>query len=100
MKGNSVNCFTHHCSAIHKLSICYTICISELIRVVIIPIILPARSIASKGKSDVKESTDSSTTLEDDEKGKHFTHQILGRIELFTFDIQNNVLHVLYSFII
>ena len=28
-----------------------------------------ARSIASKGKSDVKESTDSSTTLEDDDKG-------------------------------
>ena len=28
-----------------------------------------ARSIASKGKSDVKESTDSSTTLEDEDKG-------------------------------
>ena len=28
-----------------------------------------ARSIASKGKSDVKESTDSSTTIDDDEKG-------------------------------
>merc|ERR1712008_235199 len=27
-----------------------------------------SRSIASKGKSDVKESTDSSTTLEDDDK--------------------------------
>lgn len=32
--------------------------------------IFSARSIASKGKSDVKESTDSSTTLEDDDKGK------------------------------
>ena len=31
--------------------------------------IFSARSIASKGKSDVKESTDSSTTLEDDDKG-------------------------------
>lgn len=30
---------------------------------------LVARSIASKGKSDVKESTDSSTTIDDDEKG-------------------------------
>jgi len=30
--------------------------------------LLSARSIASKGKSDVKESTDSSTTLEDDDK--------------------------------
>ena len=30
---------------------------------------LLARSIASKGKSDVKESTDSSTTIDDDEKG-------------------------------
>merc|ERR1711963_498206 len=31
------------------------------------------RSIASKGKSDVKESTDSSTTLEDDDKGGSVT---------------------------
>ena len=32
---------------------------------------LIARSIASKGKSDVKESTDSSTTIDDDEKGTY-----------------------------
>ena len=34
---------------------------------------LIARSIASKGKSDVKESTDSSTTIDDDEKGIYAT---------------------------
>ena len=34
---------------------------------------LVARSIASKGKSDVKESTDSSTTIDDDEKGTYAT---------------------------
>ena len=34
-------------------------------------ILFSAKSIARGGKSDVKESTDSSTTLEDDEKGKY-----------------------------
>merc|ERR1712004_939302 len=43
-----------------------------------------ARSIASKGKSDVKESTDSSTTLEDDDKGNLlFTHLVLYNIIIF-----------------
>lgn len=46
--------------------------------------IFSARSIASKGKSDVKESTDSSTTLEDDDKGNLlFTHLVLYNIIIF-----------------
>ena len=40
---------------------------------------LVARSIASKGKSDVKESTDSSTTIDDDEKGTYATTNIFSK---------------------
>lgn len=59
------------CVTVHLHS-CFVRDLLAKVDLIVYFVIFPARSIASKGKSDVKESTDSSTTLEDDDKGNLF----------------------------
>ena len=64
------------CVTVHLHS-CFVRDLLAKVDLIVYFVIFPARSIASKGKSDVKESTDSSTTLEDDDKGNLFALPVM-----------------------